>query len=91
MVAMGTVGDQREAPLVQAEVVVQVNVCVCGISIVVAVVNCMVYSSSVYVDMNMKLNVFIVTVANCMILQLKLNHTSYWSCLFPVGMCLLLQ
>ena len=31
MVAMGTVGDQREAPLVQAEVVVQVNVCVCDI------------------------------------------------------------
>ena len=30
MVAMGTAGDQREAPLVQAEVVVQVNVCVCA-------------------------------------------------------------
>ena len=65
--------------------------CVIYISIVVAEANCMVYSLSVYVDMNMKLNVFIVTVANCMILQLKLYHTSYWSCLFPVGMCVLLQ
>ena len=29
MVAMGTAGDQREAPLVQAEVVVQVYTCTC--------------------------------------------------------------